>query len=88
MEVNSGSGMSCLQSTCFSKGKKSSSTCKKHVDDGGTAGVAGWLCQSVAAAFFASLDWCSCIFLHTSDGPEQDSNHAPLIPSAEKKDSN
>lgn len=68
--------MSCI-GTCFSKGGSNSCTCKKH--DG--VGVAAWLCQSVAAAFFASLKWCSCVFVDTrDDGPEDDSNSAPLIP--------
>lgn len=84
MEVNSGSSISCIK-TCLYKGrrgKNSSYTCKKH----DRVGVAAWLCQTVAAAFFASLDWCSCMYVDTSDdGSEDDSNvHLNLISNSEK----
>jgi hypothetical protein len=79
--------MSCTK-TCFYKGKKvknSLNTCKKH--DG--VGVAAWLCQSVAATFFASLEFCCCVYIETRDGPEDDSIvQLNLIPYAEKEDYN
>ncbi|CAI0464418.1 unnamed protein product [Linum tenue] len=37
-----------------------------------------WLVNGVAAAFFASLDTCSCIRIATVDDAE-DGNDAPLI---------
>ncbi|CAL1361357.1 unnamed protein product [Linum trigynum] len=42
-------------------------------------GVAMWLVNGVAAAFFASLDSCSCIRIATVDDDAEDANDAPLI---------
>ncbi|CAL1395819.1 unnamed protein product [Linum trigynum] len=44
-------------------------------------GVAMWLVNGVAAAFFASLDSCSCIRIATIDDDDdaEDDNDAPLI---------
>lgn len=79
--------MSCTK-TCFSKGtkvKNSSSTCKKH--DG--VGVAAWVYHSVAATFFASLEWCCCMYIETMDDPEDNSIvQLNLIPYEEKEDYN
>ncbi|KAL3726251.1 hypothetical protein ACJRO7_031178 [Eucalyptus globulus] len=36
-------------------------------------GVARWVGRGVAAAFFTSLDLCSCIYLDTKDGPVEPS---------------
>ncbi|CAI0393465.1 unnamed protein product [Linum tenue] len=38
-----------------------------------------WLVNGVAAAFFASLDSCSCIRIATVDDDAEDANDAPLI---------
>ncbi|KAG5028975.1 hypothetical protein AAZX31_05G100000 [Glycine max] len=97
MKVNTGFvSMSCT-GTCFSKGKgvknSSSDACTCRKLDGGVA-IASWLCQSVASAFFASLEWCSCFHVDTIndiDGPPDDgdssSTFAPFILNAEKEDS-
>ncbi|CAN1825600.1 hypothetical protein LINPERHAP1_LOCUS31225 [Linum perenne] len=42
-------------------------------------GVAMWLVNGVAAAFFASLDRCSCIRIATVDDVEEGNDDAPLI---------
>ncbi|KAL4558955.1 hypothetical protein LXL04_031081 [Taraxacum kok-saghyz] len=42
-------------------------------------GVAMWLMNGVANAFFASLQRCSCIRIATVDDYEEDSNDLPLI---------
>ncbi|KAI3491234.1 hypothetical protein L1887_44481 [Cichorium endivia] len=42
-------------------------------------GVAMWLMNGVANAFFASLQRCSCIRIATVDDHEEDSNDLPLI---------
>ncbi|CAH1434921.1 unnamed protein product [Lactuca virosa] len=42
-------------------------------------GVALWLMNGVANAFFASLQRCSCIRIATVDDHEEDSNDLPLI---------
>ncbi|KAF8410254.1 hypothetical protein HHK36_002779 [Tetracentron sinense] len=42
-------------------------------------GVAMWLINGVAAAFFASLDQCSCIRLATEDDGDDEANDLPLI---------
>jgi len=50
--------------------------------------AATWLCQSFVSAFFASLEWCSCFHVDTTDGPDADSTSATsLILHAEKDDS-
>ncbi|WVZ26164.1 hypothetical protein V8G54_004708 [Vigna mungo] len=80
-------GMSCTW-TRFSKErgvKNSSRTCEK-LDRVGMA--ATWLCQSFVSAFLASLEWCSCFLVDTTDGPDADSTSATsLILDAEKDDS-
>ncbi|KAK7346878.1 hypothetical protein VNO80_21402 [Phaseolus coccineus] len=79
--------MSCTR-TRFSRGrwvKYSSCTCEK-LD--GVAVAATWVCQSFVSAFFASLEWCSCFYVDTTDGPDADSTFATsLISIAEKDDS-
>ncbi|KAK7330932.1 hypothetical protein VNO77_25138 [Canavalia gladiata] len=77
--------MSCT-GTCFFKGRrvKNYSCTSKKVDG---VGVAGWLRQSIAAAFFASLEWCSCMHVDTTDGPDDHSTSAPLILNAQNQDS-
>ncbi|KAK7386348.1 hypothetical protein VNO78_26527 [Psophocarpus tetragonolobus] len=86
MKVNTGFVMSCT-GTCFSKERKmvknSTCTCQKL----GGVGVASWLCQCVASVFFASLEWCSCFYVDTSDGPDPVSTSAPLILNPKKEDS-
>eukprot|EP01018_Ginkgo_biloba_P016764 Gb_41245 [translate_table: standard] len=43
--------------------------------------VAGWVGASVASAFFASLERCSCINLSTTDNEdEEEAKDMPLIP--------
>nr|DAD48225.1 TPA_asm: hypothetical protein HUJ06_018162 [Nelumbo nucifera] len=42
-------------------------------------GVATWLINSVATAFFASLERCSCINIATEDDKYDDANDLPLI---------
>ncbi|KAI4325013.1 hypothetical protein MLD38_030448 [Melastoma candidum] len=47
-------------------------------------GAVSWVGSSVASAFFASLERCSCINLSTSEDDSDDPNEAhdlPLIPS-------
>ncbi|KAG9134344.1 hypothetical protein Leryth_016236 [Lithospermum erythrorhizon] len=39
-------------------------------------GIAKWLGWSVAAAFFASLERCSCVNLSTSDSDDEDEQEA------------
>ncbi|KAI4315096.1 hypothetical protein L6164_027942 [Bauhinia variegata] len=58
-------------STCTSSGCYS---CKK------LDGVGAWLCHGVAAFYFASLDWFSCIYLQTID---DDPNVLPLLPKSD-----
>ncbi|KAL5719059.1 hypothetical protein ACHQM5_011891 [Ranunculus cassubicifolius] len=42
--------------------------------------VANWVGTSVATAFFASLERCSCINLSTTDGEdEEEANNRPLM---------
>ncbi|RDX70864.1 hypothetical protein CR513_49846, partial [Mucuna pruriens] len=86
MKVNTGLGlgMGCTK-TCFFKGrrvKNSTCTCQKH--DG--VGMATWLCQSIVAAFFASLECCSCFYVDTTDATDCDSTSSPLFLNAEKDD--
>ncbi|CAN0838811.1 hypothetical protein LINGRAHAP2_LOCUS2349 [Linum grandiflorum] len=38
-----------------------------------------WVVNGVAAAFFASLDRCSCIRIATADDVEEGNDNAPLI---------
>ncbi|PRQ27871.1 hypothetical protein RchiOBHm_Chr6g0309931 [Rosa chinensis] len=52
----------------------SSHGCRGKVD-----GVGMWLINSVSAAFFASLERCSCIRIATNDDAADDSNDLPLI---------
>ncbi|KAK9946365.1 hypothetical protein M0R45_011833 [Rubus argutus] len=52
----------------------SSHGCRGKVD-----GVGMWLVNSVTAAFFASLERCSCIRIATHDDAADDSNDLPLI---------
>ena len=42
-------------------------------------GVAMWLVNGVTAAFFASLERCSCIRIATADDDGDDANDLPLI---------
>ncbi|KAG8390434.1 hypothetical protein BUALT_Bualt01G0083000 [Buddleja alternifolia] len=42
-------------------------------------GLARWLGTSVAAAFFASLDRCSCVNLDTDDQDADEANDRPLM---------
>ncbi|KAI4313368.1 hypothetical protein L6164_026355 [Bauhinia variegata] len=51
----------------------------ENPEQGGWSGVASWLGTSVASAFFASLERCSCINLSTSD--EDEAHDRPLMPS-------
>ncbi|MCL7021671.1 hypothetical protein MKW94_025407 [Papaver nudicaule] len=51
----------------------SSSGCNK-ID-----GVAMWFINGVAAAFFASLERCSCININTKEDDPDDANDLPLI---------
>ena len=94
MEVNSKSG-SCTN-LCNYKGKgvermKASNgsscyslSCRK------LDGAAAWLCHSLAAAFFASLEWCSCIYVDTIDGPSDpradNSIGLPLLSNSDPQD--
>ncbi|KAL1370948.1 hypothetical protein HN51_001156 [Arachis hypogaea] len=85
--------MKCTKPHCFFKQTTAARKVKdsswwsctwKKVDGGGGCGVAVWLCQSVSAAFFATLEWCACMYVDTWDGPpaghdHSDNNHAPLI---------
>ncbi|ESW27800.1 hypothetical protein PHAVU_003G233300 [Phaseolus vulgaris] len=80
--------MSCTR-TLFCRGrwvKNSSCTCEKL--DGVAVAATTWVCQSFVSAFFASLEWCSCFNVDTTDGPDSDSTFATsLIRIAEKDDS-
>ncbi|OVA10676.1 hypothetical protein BVC80_53g4 [Macleaya cordata] len=42
-------------------------------------GVAMWFINGVAAAFFASLERCSCINIATEEDDSDDANDIPLI---------
>ncbi|KAL3505044.1 hypothetical protein ACH5RR_034885 [Cinchona calisaya] len=42
-------------------------------------GVAMWIINGVASAFFASLERCSCIRITTVDDADDESNDLPLI---------
>ena len=46
--------------------------CKK-LDD-----LGGWLVDTVIAAFFGSLQRCSCIHIDTKDDPDHDPIYMPL----------
>ncbi|KAK6938556.1 hypothetical protein RJ641_032064 [Dillenia turbinata] len=53
-------------------------TSSSHRGCGKLDGVAMWLINGVAAAFFASLERCSCIQIATEDDAD-DANDLPLI---------
>ena len=55
--------------------------CKNKVDD-----IASWFISGVASAFFASLDWLSCMYVDTRDDPEDDYNVLPLISKPPEKE--
>lgn len=42
--------------------------------------LAGWVGTTLAAAFFASLERCSCVTLNTTDAKEdEEANDKPLV---------
>ncbi|RAL39794.1 unnamed protein product [Cuscuta campestris] len=43
-------------------------------------GLARWVGSSVASAFFASLERCSCVNLNTSDSDNEDGEEAKDVP--------
>ncbi|CDP01020.1 unnamed protein product [Coffea canephora] len=85
MAATTSSSSSCA--TCFNHGansvetKMARSSPNNHGCSPGCGrldGVAMWIINGVASAFFASLDRCSCIRIATVDDTD-DSNDLPLI---------
>lgn len=42
-------------------------------------GVAAWLLQSIATAFFTSLELCSCVYVDTKGDPDESDNYSQLV---------